>query len=567
MLWGNGVLQEGRLYFWCRVVVFVKDFPIWGSGYGTFQYVEPLCRSDPANENIWTNAENDYLEALVEGGLVRLAVSVLAIGLVFWLGYRAVRRGEGHEASGLAMGALFGFTTMVVQSFVDFGIHIPAIALLATVLCAHLCAAGGTPSQTIEGRQQQAVARRDEQAEESSRLPERTFRAGEARTYSLRLWGPVAGLAGAMVSLLFGLLLAYEGWRGYRVQELRQADSRLSSVSDPASRSHQIDCLAAAARLAPESARLQVELALAHFDVYLEQRKKLWIQGTLTDAAQAVCDGTLVRCPMLVPHPALSAVPAWDLTSEARNEFRNVDERQLVRTHLVPALRCFLQARHLCPLLPESHRFIAENIDQLEKADARIAYLERVTLLVPYDAGLWYWCGQELLDKQPDQAWKNWRRCLELSDFHLSLILEQAAARLGPGEILDRVLPDDPKILLAAAMKLYPEPTAERQLFLDRALTLFENRSAPMRPEDLHAKALTQCALGRAEEALATYRAALALEPNQVSWRFEFARLLDQCRRFQEARRELLTVLLQQPQHTDARELLTIVEHEIAEGK
>ena len=71
---------------------------------------------------------------------MRLAISLLAIGLVFRFGYRAVRRFDGEPTGGLALGALFGFTTLVIHSIGDFGLHLPAIALLATVLC---CPAGG----------------------------------------------------------------------------------------------------------------------------------------------------------------------------------------------------------------------------------------------------------------------------------------------------------------------------------------------------------------------------------------------------------------------------------------
>ena len=45
--------------------------------------------------------------------------------------------------SGLALGAFFGFATTALHSVVEFGLHIPAIAVLATVLCAYMCALGG----------------------------------------------------------------------------------------------------------------------------------------------------------------------------------------------------------------------------------------------------------------------------------------------------------------------------------------------------------------------------------------------------------------------------------------
>jgi predicted Zn-dependent protease len=66
---------------------------------------------------------------------------------------------------------------------------------------------------------------------------------------------------------------------------------------------------------------------------------------------------------------------------------------------------------------------------------------------------------------------------------------------------------------------------------------------------------------------LESYQTALAREPGQVKWRFEYAQLLWQQRQLHEARRELLTVLSQQPDYPGVRESLTYLERQIAEGK
>jgi tetratricopeptide (TPR) repeat protein len=543
---GKEAYKEGRLSIWTRVLSLAKGYPLWGTGYGNFQYVEPLCRTDPMDEEIYSNAENEYLEGLVEGGVVRLVLSVLAIGLVFRLGYRAIRRsphptlspsGRGREPTGgsrlengLALGALFGFLTLLVQSFVDFGLHIPSIALLATVLCAQVCALNRN-----------------------------------SVVYTLRLGG-LAPVAGAALAVLCGLVLGYEGWRTYRAQELRLAAAVAPGLADSERYAHQVRCLTAAAHLAPEHARLHVDLALTHYDRYREQRRKLRRGNTLADAAQIVSDLAAIPSPLLGGHLAWTIPPPWLVTSACRKAFRQEAEQQLVRAHLVPALRSFLQARDLCPLLPEPQRFLANHADKLERADSQLAYLERAATVVPYDPGLWYWCGEACLEKQPDQAWKYWQRSLRLSNRHLSLILEKCSARLVPRQICDQVFPPDPKLFLEAALALYPQPTAERQPFLDAALDLFEKQSTPLGADDLHIKALILCALSRSEEAAAAYQAALAQEPRQASWRLELAQLWYQQKHLREAQQELLIILSQQPNYSEARETLSFVERKIAEG-
>src|SRR5262249_5532506 len=94
-LWKGEALQEERLPMWQNVLPLARDFPIWGTGLGTFSHVEPLTRRS-VDDDIFSHADNDYLEALVEGGVVRLLISLLAIVCVLGAGLRALRRYRGR---------------------------------------------------------------------------------------------------------------------------------------------------------------------------------------------------------------------------------------------------------------------------------------------------------------------------------------------------------------------------------------------------------------------------------------------------------------------------------------
>lgn len=542
------VRKEGRLSLWYRTLTLARNFPIWGTGYGTFAFVEPLCRSDPTDEGIYTNAENEYLEGLIEGGLVRLTFSLLAVGFVFRRGYRAVHRYGGRRNGGLAMGSMLGFTTLAAQSFVDFGLHIPAIALFVTVLCAHLCALGRSSGQPVDGIQHRTLRHTTEQ--------------GGSR---LRLRG-LAPIAWAAFATMFGLVLGYEGWRTLQAHEFRMAASSPSNVPVRAGFAHRAKNLTAAAELMPEHAELQVELALLYNDRYREQGWNLQRRDNLAEAAQVVAELAALRPALFGVHSGFAIAPRWLALSTVREQWTEVEEKGLTREYLVPALRYFLQARALCPLLSEPHRCLAASANQLQRADPRLAYWERTASLVPNDPALWYACGEESLDKYPDQALKYWQRSLTLSDRYLPLILERSIVRLKPGELCDQVLPRDPNLLLKAALQLHPESTAERQSFLDEALRLLSKQPGPLSANELCLKASILSALDRQEEALAVYEAALAQEPHQAGWRFKLAGLLFRQNRLREARRELLLVLSQQPDNQNARGLLAIVERKIAES-
>ena len=217
------------------------------------------------------HAHNDYLEALVEGGLALFLPVVVAVVLVFRLGLRAVRRHEDRPTGGLVLGALVAFTTVAIHSFSDFGMHIPANAAIVTVLCAQLCAVG----RQRGGAGPETAA--DRESDDSDR-------------YVLRLRG-LAPVLGAVSAAALGLALAGEGWRAHRAQQLRLMAFDLDASPDPAGREQKVAALEAATRLVPGYARLQAELAHAHLTI-LELRME-----ELTGSAPRRCGGwTRANC-------------------------------------------------------------------------------------------------------------------------------------------------------------------------------------------------------------------------------------------------------------------------------
>jgi O-antigen ligase/tetratricopeptide (TPR) repeat protein len=549
-------LRESRLPLWSRTLTLATDFPLWGTGLGTFVYVEPMRRTGE-EELFYTNAENEYLEAFLEGGVVRLALSLLAVALIFRYGWRAFRRLRGRPGAGLALGALLSFTIMAVENFGDFALHIPAIAFFATILCAQLCALGGPTPSVIAGRPARS-------SEDAGKLMQTATSRLEPRPspVSRRLGGIVA----AATFALLALFLFREGFRAVRVSQLREESFRLNRSSDPAERGRRFQCLEEAVRWDPDSARLQVDLGLAHLDAYRDGNRQLLRKASRWEAVPAA--GALAHAgwPGSASVPAQVVTPLWSLATQVGMRPVEVQRQRLTEEHLVPALRHFLRARALCPLLPESHRCLADHVGKLTQGDTRAAYLERAKLLMPYDPVLWFLCGQEYLRGQPARAWENWRRCLEISDLCLEPILEVAAQKLNPQEMLDRVLPANARLLLRAAHELYPGRAGglRRRVILKGALALLAAKSETFGARDYHLKAILHQKLGEPEPALAAFRSALARDPAQADWRFEFAVLLRRQGQLKEARRELAEVVRSQPNNREAQNLLGVVVREMA---
>ena len=127
---------ETRSKIWVNTFQIFKDFPILGSGLGTFVQIFPMYRSFHIL-GLVTHSENDFLQLLSETGI--LGTGLLAI-LFFFLLFKAsseVRSLSRREpARYIALGGLVGILALMFHSLVERNIQVPANALFYTVLWA-----------------------------------------------------------------------------------------------------------------------------------------------------------------------------------------------------------------------------------------------------------------------------------------------------------------------------------------------------------------------------------------------------------------------------------------------
>jgi O-antigen ligase len=107
-----------------------KEFPLTGSGIGTFG--ELFYRFEPASLKGWyfLQAHSDWLQLLAETGLVGFAL-VSAAGVMFFsVLVRQWRRRRQGFARGITLGGLAALAAGSFHALVDFPFHIPAISLM-----------------------------------------------------------------------------------------------------------------------------------------------------------------------------------------------------------------------------------------------------------------------------------------------------------------------------------------------------------------------------------------------------------------------------------------------------
>ncbi len=124
----QGVVYEARLDFWKDSQEIIKDFTLTGSGLGTFVHIYPPYKS-LKDALVLTHAHNDYIELLVEGGLIGFLLAGAFLAAWFRQTYGAFLRRRDAFSIYLYMGCLTAMTSILIHSVTDFNMHIGANGL------------------------------------------------------------------------------------------------------------------------------------------------------------------------------------------------------------------------------------------------------------------------------------------------------------------------------------------------------------------------------------------------------------------------------------------------------
>lgn len=129
-----------------------RDHPLMGSGLGTLVVAYPRHET-MYDGKVVEHVHNDYAELLADGGLAGGLCGLAFLILLYWRGHQAFVSQQGHFSRALHAGALVAIAGLLLHSFVDFNLHIPANALLF-LLNAQLATCPPLPSQSPPKRVQ-----------------------------------------------------------------------------------------------------------------------------------------------------------------------------------------------------------------------------------------------------------------------------------------------------------------------------------------------------------------------------------------------------------------------------
>ncbi len=108
--------------------------PVLGWGLGVFPEIYPKYRSFYTNLLV-NEAHNDYLQLLIEMGLLGVAAMVWFLVVMYREAIKKIPGWTGDANGAIALAAMLGCTGILVHSLVDFNLQIPANAALFYVFC------------------------------------------------------------------------------------------------------------------------------------------------------------------------------------------------------------------------------------------------------------------------------------------------------------------------------------------------------------------------------------------------------------------------------------------------
>lgn len=125
--------STGRSNVYPRLLEAIKDYPLLGTGYGTFPDIFPLYRDETISAyGRWDKAHSTYLEVMMELGLPAAFMLFLSIGSLIYLCLRgAMTR---HRDSHVPLIAFSASILVALHSLVDFSLQIPGLTITYAAL-------------------------------------------------------------------------------------------------------------------------------------------------------------------------------------------------------------------------------------------------------------------------------------------------------------------------------------------------------------------------------------------------------------------------------------------------
>lgn len=143
--------QEERTFVFQNSLDILQNFWLTGSGSGSFYSIFPSYR-DNKSFYFYDFTHNDYLQLWIEYGLIGLSLFGLIVLLSFIKAIKAQKQRHTAILKGMGFAAMMAIMSLMIHAITEFNFHIPANALLFTLICAIACISAEMEHQEHESK-------------------------------------------------------------------------------------------------------------------------------------------------------------------------------------------------------------------------------------------------------------------------------------------------------------------------------------------------------------------------------------------------------------------------------
>lgn len=527
--------SEGRLLHWWETSAAVLDFPVFGTGLGTYRYAN-LPYQSRASHAWYVNADNHYFELLVETGILGL---LLFVGGFYLTGLASVSLMRNADPSFRAAGivGMSALLSQAIQSVTDFGLLIPANGLAFALISGAVC---GLACHAADFRQFRVSAWLS--------LVRLDGRIGViSLSLILAITGGLFGveiLGATRSSLARNTVIRIVPHRPLKTRMVVLEDAIENGVNVLQSRPDDAELHQAVAEWWIDRYRLQAfqEIREPLGEISGRQAQQLWYSTSV---------------------PVLQARVAQVWTEGHEDQLQAIRRIPAIRANLGHAYRHLLEASSLNPLMRGNATTLASLAILQNPNERDPAPSEEIDRLI--ERALFV--GPSI----PDELLKTGLladslgyvslsqialgRYLEMSEDHLALVWATLRGQAAVDELLKDVIPNRLEVLVSLAEAT--TDVVEKQQLVSRSEELVNG----VKPDDYEEFPFILIARlaelqGNTKEAIAAYREVILRSPEEIEPRLKLARLLKSDGQLEQAENEYRVLKMLAPKRRDVKEEL-----------
>jgi O-antigen ligase/Tfp pilus assembly protein PilF len=142
----QGDISEQRLVIWKDSKNIIKDFPVTGTGFGSFINIYPKYRTI-SGDVIADHAHNDYIELFSDGGIIAFLIFAWFLLALSFKSYKVFLKRRDIYSIYVFIGSITGIIAILIHSITDFNLHIGANGLYFFFLAGLAVSAANTRLQ------------------------------------------------------------------------------------------------------------------------------------------------------------------------------------------------------------------------------------------------------------------------------------------------------------------------------------------------------------------------------------------------------------------------------------